>query len=252
MIPPHIVLISIVLAVVAGFAWVAIRAPISVRLNNWHSADSGFESCQSNQLAPDVTRMIAALRDLGFVVRGYWHHTGHSRATGQITLMEHPQTLDVAKVVLTAAGTRQDVTLLFQTRFDDGTEVVTGNNRITVGLPSLPGTTYLWLSEVRDASQLYRVHDQVRDHLGLGKKRLSVGPDPAAFLTAGRNRILAHHVETGYYYLDETHGVYRPTWKGAVLMTWRLLWPIRPFYRAWRRWPTRELLREQGLDLEVD
>jgi hypothetical protein len=242
----------IILVAVLGFASVAIRSPIRTRLKNWLSADSGFEPCEGNHLGPDVARIIAALRELGFVLCGHWHHSGHSHATGQITLMEHPQTLDVAKVMVVVTATHRDVTLVFETRFEDGTKVGTANNQITAGLPSLPETTSLWLPEVRDARQLYRVHDQVRDRVGLGKKRLSIGPDPAAFLTAGRDHMLARFVETGYYYLDEPRGVYRPTWKGAVLMTWRLLWPIRPLYRAWRRRPTRRLLREEGLELELD
>jgi hypothetical protein len=252
MFPFDLLLIYVVVGVVLGFALVAVRAPVRVRLNNWHSADSGFEPCEGDDLAPGVARRVADLRDLGFVVRGHWRLTGHSIATGQVTLMEHPQTWDVAKVIVTAAGTRRSVTLLFQTRFEDGTEVGAANNPVTVGLPSLPETTYVWLPEVRDARRLYHVHEQVRDHLGAGKKRLPVGPDPADFLSEGRERILAHHAATGYFYLDETRGVYRPTWKGAVLMTWRLLWPIRPLYRAWRRRPTRKLLRELGVSLDPE
>jgi hypothetical protein len=252
MMPLDILLLSIVLGMVLGIALVAIRAPIRVRLNNWHTADPGYEPWEGNNLAPDAAQTIAALRDLGFAVRGHWHVTGHSRATGQITLMEHPQTLDVAKVIVTAAGARRHLTVLFQSRFEDGTELATANNQITVGLPVLPETTPLWLPEVRDAGLLYRVHCQARDVLGRSKKRLSVGQDPLAFLTEGRNRILAYHVETGYYYLDESRGVFRPTWKGALLMTWRLLWPLRPLYRAWRRRPTRKLLRELGIRLEPD
>jgi hypothetical protein len=158
----------------------------------------------------------------------------------------------VAKVLVVTAGARRQVTLLFQTRFDDGTEIATANNQVTAGLPSLPEITQVWLPEVRDARQLGRIHNQVRDSLGAGKKRVAVGPNAAAFLTAGRDRQLAHFVETGYFSFDETNGVYRPSWKGAALMTWRLLWPMRPVYRAWRRRPTHKLLRELGVDLEPD
>src|SRR5262249_44260310 len=179
MLRPDILLISIVLAVVVGFVLRAIGAAIRVRLNNWQSADSGFELCKDNYLALDVTRMTTALRELGFIDCGHWQCTGHSRATGQITLMENPMTLDVAKILVTAAGTRRDVTLLFQTQFQDSTEIATANNQLTVGLPSLPGITALWLPEVRDPKQLYRIHDQVRDLMGLGKKRAAVGSDLA-------------------------------------------------------------------------
>jgi hypothetical protein len=250
MIPLDNVVLIVGLGIVLGFAVAAVRAPIRFRFNNWHSADAGFEPLERDRLAPDVTRIIAELDNLGFVFRGCWRNTGHSIATGNIVLLEHPQTLDVAKVLETAAGASRHVSLLFQTRFEDGTEAVTANNRLTVGLPGLRETIGLWLPEVRDPGQLYRVHDQFRDNVGAGKKRLAVGPDPAAFMAAGRDRMLAHFVTTGYYYFDKAGRVYRPTWKGAVLMTWRLLRPIRPFFRAWRRRPTRKLLRELGIQLE--
>jgi hypothetical protein len=256
MLPLDFILTVIVLAVVLGFALGfalnAVQAPVRVRLKNWHYIDSGYEPCEDDEVAPGVARRVADLEDLGFVVRGHRHLTGHSIATGQITLMEHPRTLDVAKVLVTAAGRRRQHTIFFQTRFEDGTDVGVGNNALTVGLPSLPETTYVWVPEVRDPRRLYRVHEQVRDGLGAGKQRLPIGPDPADFLEVARERILAHYVATGYFFLDAARCAYRPTWKGAVLMSWRLLWPIRPLYRAWRRRPSRKLLRELGVSLDPD
>ena len=38
--------------------------------------------------------------------------------------------------------------------------------------------------------------------------------------------------EAGYVYVDPGTGAYRPTWKGAALMTWRLLWPMKTIARA--------------------
>ncbi len=241
---------SIVLGVVGGYVGVAITAPIRVRLNHKLSADAVYVPCEGDRLAADVTRLIADLRELGFVVRGHWLNKGHSVATGHLTLLEHPQTLDAAQIVVARAGTSRKVTLLFRTRFEDGTEVVTAKNQLTAGLPPLPEITALWLPEERDPRRLWRVHNQVRDRLGAGKKRLPVGPDPVAYLTAARDRMHAHFVQTGYFYLDAAHGVYRPTWKGAVLMTWRQLRVIRPLYRAWRRRPTRKILRELGVSLD--
>jgi hypothetical protein len=54
-------------------------------------------------------------------------------------------------------------------------------------------------------------------------------------------------VAAGFYALDEVHEVVRPTWKGAVLVTWRLLWPVKPLFRARRRWATRRLLDRLGI-----
>jgi hypothetical protein len=58
---------------------------------------------------------------------------------------------------------------------------------------------------------------------------------------------MAAWVAGGYYAIDEERGVVRPTWKGAVLITWRLLWPVKPMYRSRRRRATRQLLERLGV-----
>jgi hypothetical protein len=63
--------------------------------------------------------------------------------------------------------------------------------------------------------------------------------------------MLTHAVATGYYWIDERWGVYRPTWKGALLMTGKHAWPVRPIYRALRHRRTRGLLREAGVGGET-
>jgi hypothetical protein len=55
---------------------------------------------------------------------------------------------------------------------------------------------------------------------------------------------MARHVDLGYYYRDELAGVQRPTLKGAYLMSWRLLWPVKPIRAALRRSKAQRLLRE--------
>ena len=43
-----------------------------------------------------------------------------------------------------------------------------------------------------------------------------------------------HMVRCGYWWRDEDSRVYRPTWKGAVLMTLRSLPPLRQLIRRRR------------------
>jgi hypothetical protein len=43
-----------------------------------------------------------------------------------------------------------------------------------------------------------------------------------------------HMVRSGYWWLDEDNRVYRPTWKGAILMTLRSLPPCRQLIRSQR------------------
>ena len=57
-------------------------------------------------------------------------------------------------------------------------------------------------------------------------------------------------VAAGYYRRDADGERLRPTWTGAVRVTWRLLWPVKPLFRARRRRATRELLARHGITVE--
>ena len=41
------------------------------------------------------------------------------------------------------------------------------------------------------------------------------------------NRWSSGQIDTGYMYLSPHERLYRPTWKGAFLMTWGQLWPFK-------------------------
>jgi hypothetical protein len=224
-----------------------LAGPVLMRARSWQSVDPVYTPDVENRLPATARRAAADLRVLGFEDRGTWRHDGAARATGRVILLEHPRTRDVARVTVVTALGRQSIVLGFQTRFADGTEVWTANNRTLTGFPPLPEVTVAWLPEFRDAVALYRIHAQLRDALGGASARIGIGADPAAFLRDVSTRSLANWVATGYYALDAVGGVVRPTWKGAVLITWRLLWPVKPLFRARRRRATRELLDRLGI-----
>src|SRR5205809_7728444 len=100
MLPNGILVVLLILVLISPF----VSGPIRVRLRNSHSIDPEFEPCEDEFIPRDVWRIIDELEDLGFAVLGQWHHTGHAHARALVILFEHPQTLDVAKVVVTVAG----------------------------------------------------------------------------------------------------------------------------------------------------
>jgi hypothetical protein len=55
---------------------------------------------------------------------------------------------------------------------------------------------------------------------------------------------LEGQIETGYMYLSPAEGVFRPTWRGELLMTWGLLWPFSAIRRMIRDAEARRLLKE--------
>jgi hypothetical protein len=78
-----------------------------------------------------------------------------------------------------------------------------------------------------------------------GRIRLDpVGHGPAAYERRVHVRQLDHQISIGYYYLDEARRVQRPTWKGAILVSWKLLWPAKQIRLALRRHRAERLLRQ--------
>jgi hypothetical protein len=222
-------------------------APARMRARSSQAIDPVYEPDDEDQLPAAARRAADGLRSQGFADRGTWRHHGAARAVAWVILLEHPRARDVARVIVVETRRKRTVTVAFQTQFGDGTEAITANNRLTAGFPQPPGITSAWLPEVADPVALYRIHAQLCDAVGGAGGRVGIGADPVAFLKANSVRSLTAWVAAGYYVLDEARGVVRPTWKGAAMVTWRLIWPIRPLYRARRRWATRRLLDRLGI-----
>ncbi|MBO0699000.1 MAG: hypothetical protein J2P46_11445 [Zavarzinella sp.] len=252
MLRPEVVLTAVAVACL-GLPWLLqfVVAPARMRARSWQAANPVYSPEDEDGLPTAARRAADDLRALGFRDRGTWRHDGSAQATGRIILLEHPRTRDVAKVMVVTTNRRRSVTFVFQTRFADETEAATTNTRHAVGFPHLPGQTVAWLPEVREAGPLYRVHAQLRDAIGGASERVGIGPDAAEYLRDGSARSLANWVANGYYALDADRGVVRPTWKGATLITWRLLWPLKPLYRARRRRATARLLERLGISAEA-
>jgi hypothetical protein len=177
---------------------VTVVVPIRVLLKNRSALEPEYEAYEAWGLNGAVKKLVADIRELDFAVRGYWCHKSHTIASSIVILLEQPHTLDRAKVLFTVAGSRSQLTFLFQVKYEDDTEIITANNRLTVGLPKLPETTSVWLPEIHDAHPLYRVHRQISDSLGAGKKPMPIGPDPVVDLIAEQKLRLGRYVETGY------------------------------------------------------
>jgi len=50
----------------------------------------------------------------------------------------------------------------------------------------------------------------------------------------------------GCMFLDTMSGTYRPTWKGASLMAWKLTWPVNAIRCWWMRTKARATMRWLG------
>jgi hypothetical protein len=246
--PEYLVLATIAAALVLSRLLPFLVAPVRMKFTSSQSAEPEYVRDEEERLPAGARRAAEDLRELGFEDLGTWRHDGAARSTAWVILLQHPRALDSAQVVVVAVGRRRVVSLLLLTRFADGAEVATFNSQVVAGFPLPPELTAAWVPGARDAASLHRAHAQLRDAVrGAGGRVERIGPDPAGFLRGRSARTLAAWVAGGYYTEDRERGTIRPTWKGAVLITWRLLWPVKPMYRAVRRRATRQLFERLGV-----
>ncbi len=134
----------------------------------------------------------------------------------------------------------------FSTRFNDGRSVITNNNSQLATYPEIPEKTVYSFPDVIDPQKLFRLHCLLLDRKPNQTGKVAP-PD--------RDRIIEHmneyfhtegdrKVEMGLLYIDREKDAYRPTIKGAYLMTWSLLWPVTSIRRALIRRRARSLMKE--------
>lgn len=111
------------------------------------------------------------------------------------------------------------------------------NSPIVSSLRELPDKLTIQLPQVCDPRRLYQLHLlNTRRFVGLEKSYLRIDSefrgDGLANLKAVLSEQLLEQVEAGYLYLPEGSSHYQPTWKGAFIMVWRELWPLKSLRRA--------------------
>src|SRR4029077_19945672 len=104
------------------------------------------------------------------------------------------------------------------------------------------------LPEIEGPRRLYEIHQATIAAFGHDAViRKPVIDDPATFLRTNFHNDVAKFAESGYYYLNAKRGVYRLTWKGAILMSFKILWPFNWVRELRRRGQAARLLRELSL-----
>jgi hypothetical protein len=135
-------------------------------------------------------------------------------------------------------------------RFAGGRSLTVHNSPMPGVFGRVPGREKARFRDVRDPVRLYRIYQALVAHRygALGREPADYRTDPGGFLGAAMARELSQQVDTGYMWLDDRAEVYRPTWKGAFLMTWKLMQPFRDIgeWRSDRR--ARALVHELHLE----
>jgi hypothetical protein len=135
------------------------------------------------------------------------------------------------------------------TRFRDGTVLRTNNAGLVGSFPKRPGFFPQSFPMIKDAGRLYRLHQaRLERHDAGSDKILRLDEEFHGNAAAYQARIGLDELEdatnAGFLQLSADGKLYRPTWKGALLMTWGQCWPIKWIRGRLRLGQAKRLLAE--------
>jgi hypothetical protein len=254
--------LSTALLVLAGLLlFPYLLGPIVIRFTLRQAAEPKLDPFDANDphLPPEVARhfrrVAEALGPLGFdVVQALALPDQTPRVKAVVLLLANRAGADAALATVMYADTPEGTTLQtayveIVTRFRDGSVVQTNNSEVLSAFPKGPEKISTQFPTVRAADRLYRLHRALVERHGspAGKiLRLDADfkGDAVAYVTAAIVEELEEQIGTGFMYPSDDRTVYRPTWKGAWLMTWGQLWPFKAIRRQRRDHKARRLLAE--------
>jgi hypothetical protein len=255
LIPARNALVVLVIVVLLDFLPPYFLVPIDLHRNHRANAKKEFAPVNpAREVIPDEAwlRMregVARLRPCGFEVVGHFQESGENAgAIGYVTLLKNANLITVARLVTVFGriikGRPGQGSLVFITELADGMSLVTNNSTSFVSTPARQDRIRLWLPEIQDAQELYEFHQRLVEKFGRQPKPFDLNGDFVERLNRDSEDQGARWIKSGYYWLDSPAEVYRLTWKGAALIAWKNLWPIKPLRYAWRKHQTNKLLRK--------
>jgi hypothetical protein len=134
----------------------------------------------------------------------------------------------------------------FGTRFDTGDVFDTHNISQLLPRRPAPGTIRTQVPTLRDPQQLYELHKFVMSRHAVSGKPVLYEPGQALdYLAHFAFRMpYDRQVERGWSYYDQDGECYRPTLKGAYLMTWGLMQPFKKLRQIALSSRASKILRE--------
>lgn len=233
-------------------------APLLIRATHKSRARPVFEAVElDTRPIPEepwwfFQRTLNALQSAGFRESGYLHQEGQMpNVETWVLLLENRPAQEAAIAVAmhsTAAVAVQSRYVEFSTTFEDGVNLSANNSDVLPVFASVP-EHHLWqFPGASDPTRLLGIHQALVARLAnRTPRRYPPEGEFKAFLEDSMARELARQVGTGYLFLDPEGTFYRPTWKGAFLMTWKLLWPVTNLLKARRRKRSAQALAELGI-----
>ena len=232
-------------------------APFKARQRQTKDASVEYRPIELPELPHEVAQaFIDASRGLvacGFHALGHLtHFTPKTAQNSYVSVWVNPSSLDQAQIigVLTPSplhGIRVVTLVTFRTEFTDGTSIVTSNTSSPGVFPRDKTANTIRCPGIRDFTLLYRFHrERVSRDRAARTATLDDVKDARTRMETEFTRTYERLIAAGYYSLDPARQQYRPTLKGAFLMTYRLLPPFKQIQKLRRDRLAEKNLRDLG------
>jgi len=224
--------ILVVLFVLATYLLGIILVYVNVRL----PARYNFQVLSTEEMAqitpPAFRNFVNTIHSLGFDLVAHLRSVnGSTGNTTTLTLLYNRAALDLAlvceiKIAQMSATVKSLCYAEFVTVFEDGREVCTNNSTAGSSFVPNPQKPIYKLPEVNDLESLYAIHTGLASNVNAARKSLPPQDQEIISLEEDIVRPMERQASMGYLRLDESSQMYRPTVKGAVIMTAQSLWPL--------------------------
>jgi hypothetical protein len=233
---------SIIILQVYGKARAQVRYQVSPQLDLLQLEDLPPE------FAPAVGNTASALSPLGFRLIGCVKGITAPGTTFYTCILHNPRARTIARCALVVQNDLSEEVLVFQTRFADGTECVTGHVSRAFFVRAIQALPKRRLSlaffDIKDPARLARLHAAAveKQH----SAPVDTGTlDPVSIQSETHGREMEIQLDAGY--LRQEGDEYRTTRIGALKMALKLVWPVFAIrVRSARRRADR-FLAETGL-----
>lgn len=230
-----------------------IIGPILIYFTLKQSAEPNIESHKPDTFPQDVQdyflQNIPALEKQEFKVICSWISEQDTPMMLHCCMLKHTNMQDMAMIVVGQNDIRY---IEFGSEFN-GLDISTNNNlQHPLVFPERQDTKKYSFPNISDPGELYAIHQLLlrRDAKDAAPKTVADGMELDG-VKKGIIREMERNVADGYYRFDAAAEGYRPTVKGAVLMTWKMIWPLKNIVRARHTRKMERVLQEVMRDRET-
>lgn len=231
--------------------------PLRIRNRRWRDANPEFRDLQFEHIPLDLRQkfdeVAPQLSSLGFVLDGVVKKVKDS--DGQVTcvsLWVNSMTRDIVQIIAIRGAERHDgtrripVLVTFRQEYEDDTQIVTTNSSTAGIFPWDPRVDSVTCSGVWNIPLLHEFHRARCESDRRGRTARLPQDGTICYLNADWTKTFQRLCREGYYREDKNHARYCPTIKGAFIMTWRLLWPLKQIRLRRREQDADRQLRRFG------